>query len=182
MGNELDTTSSQPDQNEILMLYFAYGSNMSLARIQARTPSATPLGCYYLTQHDLRFHKASKDGSGKCDAYFTGEDTHIIYGALFKLNPNEKPLLDKAEGLGVGYDEKTVEVFTQNGDTVTAFTYFATRIDSTLSPYSWYLNHVLIGANETLLPNHYIESKIRSVQCLNDQDKQREHRERKIHL
>ena len=40
------------------MKYFAYGSNMSFARLQARVPSARSLGCYALRQHDLRFHKS----------------------------------------------------------------------------------------------------------------------------
>jgi gamma-glutamylcyclotransferase len=53
------------------MYYFAYGSNMSLSRLRERVPSAEAVGCFSLNGHDLRFHKLSKDGSGKCDAFFT---------------------------------------------------------------------------------------------------------------
>jgi len=81
------------------MLYFAYGSNMSVSRLRKRVPSASPLGCHILKKHDLRFHKKSKDGSGKCDAYETSNDKDIVYGALFGIDPNEKPALDAAEGL-----------------------------------------------------------------------------------
>ena len=50
------------------IVYFAYGSNMSQRRLQARVPSATFLGIGILLGHALAFHKISKkDGSGKCD-------------------------------------------------------------------------------------------------------------------
>ncbi|TNF88372.1 MAG: gamma-glutamylcyclotransferase, partial [Gammaproteobacteria bacterium] len=39
------------------LYYFAYGSNMSPARLQARVPSARPLGVYRLKGHRLSFHK-----------------------------------------------------------------------------------------------------------------------------
>lgn len=51
------------------ILYFAYGSNMSSARLRARVPSCRPIGIAFLPGHELRFHKRSKDGSGKCDAF-----------------------------------------------------------------------------------------------------------------
>jgi hypothetical protein len=54
------------------MLYFAYGSNMSVSRLVARTPSAQPLGRCALRGHQLRFHKVGGDGSAKCDAFHTG--------------------------------------------------------------------------------------------------------------
>jgi hypothetical protein len=49
--------------------YFAYGSNMETARLRERMPSAKPLGVAKLSGHELRFHKRSKDGSGKCNAF-----------------------------------------------------------------------------------------------------------------
>ncbi len=48
------------------MKYFAYGSNMSLARLKGRVPSAKRLGMFCLRNHQLAFHKISKkDGSAK---------------------------------------------------------------------------------------------------------------------
>ncbi|QSP94680.1 gamma-glutamylcyclotransferase [Marinobacter salinisoli] len=163
------------------MLYFAYGSNMSLARLRARVPSALALGQYRLHQHDLRFHKACHDGSAKCDAYFTSNVRDVIYGALFNIDPDEKPVLDKAEGLGFGYDEKTVDVLAVDGRPVRAVTYVATHIDTTLKPYSWYMNHVLIGAQETALPLEYIETKMISIAVVEDADSRRDARQRAIH-
>lgn len=163
------------------MLYFAYGSNMSLARLRRRVPSAMPLGGHSLGQHDLRFHKSGADGSGKCDAYFTGKAEDTIHGALFEIRPPHKQALDEAEGLGFGYDEKRVEVVATNGTVIEAFTYVATDIDEMLKPYSWYMNQVFIGANETSLPAEYIRQKIMSVACIEDRNHQRDERERLIH-
>lgn len=163
------------------MHYFAYGSNMSVSRLRQRTPSAKALGCFTLHGHDLRFHKSSGDGSAKCDAYFTPNARNVVYGVLFELHPSEKPALDAAEGLGYGYDQKEITVIARDGSAVTATTYVATHIDENLKPYSWYVNHVLIGAREASLPSNYIDAKIASVETVEDSDKERDTRERAIH-
>lgn len=163
------------------MFYFAYGSNMSLARLRERVPSALPLGCGLLKNHDLRFHKSSTDGSAKCDAFSTDDEQDIIYGALFNISPAEKPSLDRAEGLGYGYAEKEVTIMLANSEVVSAITYIAITIDKSLQPYSWYVQHVLIGAQETSLPKKYIQVKIQAIETHNDQNKQRDANERAIH-
>ena len=163
------------------MHYFAYWSNMSLSRLRGRVPGAETLGCFTLNHHDLRFHKAGQDGSGKCDAFLSSDSGSVIYGVLFKIDPLEKSALDKAEDLGVGYEEKEVTVTARDGTAVTATTYVAKKIDKNLKPYSWYVNHVLVGANEASLPQDYIDSKIISVEAVDDKDKERDATQRAIH-
>ncbi|HCT3489993.1 gamma-glutamylcyclotransferase [Klebsiella variicola] len=163
------------------MYYFAYGSNMSTSRLRERVPSAEALGCFALGGHDLRFHKPSKDGSGKCDAYLTKNAVNIIYGVLFKIDPKEKPALDKAEGLGYGYNQKEITVTASDGSLVTAVTYVATKIDNNQKPYSWYVNHVLVGAREASLPPQYIEEKIASIESIEDSNRERDMKQRAIH-
>lgn len=163
------------------MHYFAYGSNMSLSRFKKRVPSAKFLGCHRLTKHDLRFHKTSKDGSGKCDAYLTSDPHDVVYGALFEIDPIEKTALDKAEGLGFGYDQKQVVVTSNDDSLIEAVTYIASTIDDTLKPYSWYMNHVLVGAHEISLPVNYIQTKISSIETTEDCNRERDARERSIH-
>ncbi len=162
------------------MKYFAYGSNMSLSRLRGRVPSAERLGIFILEQHVLRFHKISEDGAGKCDAFQTDNLDDSIIGALFKIDPSEKLALDKVEGLGVGYDEKLVNVKNDVGDVVEAVTYYAIRIDPFLKPYSWYLNHVIVGAKEINVPAHYLEG-IESIESIKDKDTKRDAEQRAIH-
>jgi hypothetical protein len=71
--------------------------------------------------------------------------------------------LDRAEGVGKGYAEKDVLLTAQDGSLISAVTYIATKINESLKPYTWYVNHVLVGAREAQLPQDYIELKINSV-------------------
>lgn len=162
------------------MKYFAYGSNMSLARLRARTPSARPLGRFTLVEHSLRFHKMGMDGSGKCDAFYTGNAGDMVHGVLYEIRRSEKWRLDKAEGLGHGYDEQVVTVSGADGELHVAVTYRAIRIDAALKPYSWYRHHVLVGAWEVGLPPAYTQ-QLEAIECIEDEDRERDRRERAIH-
>ncbi len=73
---------------------------------RGRVPSAVAIDRYSISEHDLIFHKPSNDDSGKCDVYFTAKADDIIYGFLSKVDPDQKPALDKAEGLGFEYGQK----------------------------------------------------------------------------
>src|SRR6202521_4452027 len=137
------------------MLCFAYGSNMCTGRLRQRVPSAAPVRVARLLSHSLRFHKRSdKDGSGKADAYFTGEPEDLVWGVVFDIDPAEKPRLDAHEGLGHGYVERLVTVIDLAGGMHPAFTYTAEagHIDRTLRPYSWYRRFVVEGARQHDLP------------------------------
>ena len=136
--------------------YFAYGSNMATERLRARAPSAQPLGAARLPHHVLRWHKLGRDGTGKCDAAPAGAED-AVWGVLFAIDCADKPGLDAAEGLGIGYDERMVHVCTASGR-CRATTYQAKpdRIDSRLRPKPWYKNYVLAGAREHGLPAAYV--------------------------
>tara|TARA_R110000737_G_scaffold319206_4_gene330361 strand:- start:130 stop:621 length:492 start_codon:yes stop_codon:yes gene_type:complete len=162
------------------MKYFAYGSNMSLLRLQERVPSAKKLAVVTLKSHQLRFNMRGDDGSGKCDAFQTNNSQDIVVGVLFEINKNEKGTLDRAESLGHGYDEKLVTVENDSGEVFEALIYCALKIDSSLKPYSWYLNHVIIGAKVTALPIDYL-AIIEAVECIDDPDKSRDLKERAIY-
>jgi len=148
-------------------LIFAYGSNMASPRLRARTPSARPIGIGQLKGHALRWHKRSVDGSGKCDAMVaSGSDT--VWGVVFEIDAMEKPLLDAAEGLHHGYDEKMAEIVMEQG-TVRATLYCATDLDPSRRPYTWYKNFVVHGAKEHGLPEHYVRT-IEAVEAIPDPD------------
>src|SRR5690606_24584752 len=88
-----DTETGVPEQ----VVYFAYGSNMSTARLRKRMPSCKPIGIATLPGHALRFHKRSLDKSGKCNALATS-DADAVMGVLFSFDLVERAQLDKAEG------------------------------------------------------------------------------------
>ncbi|WP_263079748.1 gamma-glutamylcyclotransferase [Endozoicomonas sp. Mp262] len=162
------------------MKYFAYGSNLSFARLLKRVPCAKRLGTFFLEKHDLQFHKIGTDGTGKCDAYYTGISSDCVIGILYEFDPALKGALDQAESLGYGYGEKLVSVMDEDGHIEQAFTYYAIKIDSTLVPYKWYKFHVLVGAWEAEFPQWYIK-KIAAVHAIDDLDKGREARQLEIY-
>ena len=137
--------------------YFAYGSNLSTERLQARVPSARARCRGRLLHHALRWHKLGRDGSGKCDIVPTPAPS-IVWGVLFDVSRDEKPALDAIEGLGIGYFEKEVRIVTDDGECF-ALTYHANpdRTDPTLRPFDWYKDHVVRGAREHGLPADYIQ-------------------------
>lgn len=161
------------------MLYFSYGSNMSLARLQKRVPSARCVAIATLPAHRLRFHKISKDGSGKCDAEETGNVKDRVIGVVYEISDSDKPVLNRKEGLGSGYCEKEVEVSTDQ-ERLTAWMYFATIKDNQLKPYRWYKEHILVGAREHGLPPEYI-AQIEAMEAINDPDTGRHDRELAIY-
>jgi len=155
--------SSEPGESETTpgstYLYFAYGSNLSTERLRSRAPSGVSLGKARLDGHVLRWHKLGRDGSGKCDIVCTDSDSaDVVWGVLYRIDRRDKEALDFAEGLGVGYDERFVEVHARAGPR-RALTYKAKpgKIDPSLKPRDWYKAHVLRGAREHGLPTEYVE-------------------------
>ena len=168
------TQTEQTGQRE-KVIYFAYGSNMSSRRLQARVPSAAVYGRAVLYGYQLRFHKRSLvDNSAKCDAYETGDPNDLTRGVLFLFDADEQAQLDMCEG--EGYKVVQVEVETEGGRRLEALTYLAVLIDAELRPYPWYKRHVLEGAREHALPAEYI-AWIESVVTQEDNNRERCERE-----
>ena len=150
--------------------YLAYGSNLHPIRLQKRVTSACFQGTVILSGWALQFHKRGQDGSAKCDIIktYTGEST--VYGALYAIAAAEKEYLDKAEGLGKGYERMAFHHL-QYGR---FFCYVATpsHIDNTLKPFAWYKEYVSQGAKYHDFPLDYIE-KIEAVSSIADDNRNR---------
>ena len=160
--------------------YFAFGSNLASARLLQRIPEATVHCVATLAEHRLCWRKNDRGQSGKCDIDYTGEADHLVYGVIYHMSHAAKLELDVYEGAGFGYDHKTVEVRTLEGDYLEAFTYYALDIDHSQQPFHWYKEHVLRGAIEHGFPRHYVE-QIRETPSIDDHDNERHHRELSIY-
>ncbi|MBX3607740.1 MAG: gamma-glutamylcyclotransferase [Piscinibacter sp.] len=152
-------------------LYFAYGSNMLTRRLRARTPSARVVEVARLPGHALRWHKVSRDGSGKCDIVAVDSADEAVLGVVFEIAVADQPELDHAEGLGKGYAELQIEVQGARGP-ILARTYRATNTDHLALPYDWYKALVLAGAREHGLPEPYLRA-IEAVRTKSDRDQAR---------
>jgi len=162
------------------MKYFAYGSNMFSYHLRECVPSAIALGMGILRGHDLRFHKRSKDKSGKCNAFSTGNAADLVHGVIYEIEPSGKSSLGSKEGLGKGYNEEENDVEV-DGETITVFTYLADSdsIDDSLKPYTWYKDFVVQGAKEHGLPKEYIE-KLEAVEAIQDPDEERDKKKNQV--
>jgi len=152
--------------------YLAYGSNLHPARLGVRVPSAQLVGMAELPGRAMVFHKRSIDGSAKC-TLAPGVESQRVFGAVFRIESGERALLDRAEGLGRGYDEMW-ERLPVGGRSQEVFYYVASPdwVDPGLRPYHWYKRLVLAGARYQGFPADYIAA-IAAVESVDDPDPDR---------
>jgi gamma-glutamylcyclotransferase len=156
----------------------AYGSNLCIERLHARTPSAKVLAVGTVDGHALRWHKRCPDGSAKCDAFATDDGADRVWGVVYELSPADKIVLDRFEGLGEDYFEKVVRVVTAAGDVHEAIAYTANPvlIAPGLKPFHWYKGFVTTGAVQHAFPLEY-RRLLDAVEARADANRERHARE-----
>ena len=133
-----------------LNCYFAYGSNLSPQRLQARVPGAVAMGAARLPHWTLCFDKHGRDGSAKASIRrAVGQE---VWGAVYRIDPGDRAPLDAAEGLGTEYTLCEVQVRTVLGHVQNAYTYVALRRKEGLRVEQWYVDHIIAGITEHRLP------------------------------
>jgi hypothetical protein len=123
-----------------------------------------------LRGYRLRLHKRGRDGSAKCDAWWSGARADVVYGAVYRIARKDLRALDHAEDLGRGYDRVGVWVFAGTRR-LRAYTYLA-RPESMvqgLLPFDWYLQYMLHGARHHGLPQAYV-SRIERMASRRDEN------------
>lgn len=135
--------------------YFAYGSNLHPELMVERVPSARFLTVARLPGHQLRFHKRGGDGTGKCNAFATGNPLDELLGVLWEMASQDLPLLDEVESYG--YERREVQIVSSRG-LVEAFSYFglADFLDDSLRPNARYKDSVVLGARHWGLPKKHL--------------------------
>lgn len=152
---------------------FSYGSNMLFQRIKERVNSVEVVKVHELKGYFLRFNKKSRDGSAKANVIQSNINGHSVIGIIQRIRMQEKPVLDRYEGLGQGYQLQNFQV--EIDDQLTKIHYYQAFEENYLTqgkPYHWYLNFVVAGAKENLLPDHYI-NRLKQVESIEDPDMQR---------
>ncbi len=147
------------------MLYFAYGSNMDLSRINGRLGRIPPYQPGKLPGYALRFNKIASEHSKEGYANIVECATEAVWGLLYDVSEEELAALDRYEGVSGGhYERKEVKVETDSGPAA-AITYIAcpAKVREGLKPTRKYLNYLL--AAQHLLPKQYVE-KLRATETL----------------
>lgn len=159
-------------------LYFAYGSNLLSARLQARTPSARVAGRAVLSRFALRWHKIGADDTGKCDVVFTDRPGDFVHGVAWLIRRADLKHLDRVEELGTGYYACNVPI-QLGGRRRLARTYRAIPTDPDLKPLDWYKRFVVHGAREHKLPEQYV-ARLARTSALVDSDGSRRMRNLRV--
>lgn len=149
------------------MRYAAYGSNLHPVRLAERLSSTRLLGTGHRPDWSLRFHKLSRDASGKCSIVPGDEGVHF---AIFDISDDDKRELDRIEGVGSGYAATSL-LIPSFGDCAT-YVAEATHVDEALRPYDWYREFVLAGATCHDFPDDYVASIV-AVRAIKDPDIER---------
>ena len=154
--------------------YAAYGSNLHPVRLAERLPSARLVGSGHVPGYGLNFSKRSLDASGKCSINPGGAG---LYVAIYEISAADKQRLDDIEGVGRGYSDEVIDVpGFSNCATYVAET---SHIDSSLVPYDWYRELVLLGCRFHAFPAAYIAG-IEALQTIVDPDAVRSDQNRQL--
>lgn len=116
-------------------LYFAYGSNLDMAQMRFRCPTARPVARAVLQDYRLVFRQF-------CDVQ--AYDGRAVYGALYRCDARAWAALDRYEGYPFAYDRGPVMVTLEGGETAQAITYTMNSVGFR-APDDGYLRTVLQG-------------------------------------
>jgi hypothetical protein len=132
--------------------YFAFGGNLSDARLRQRAPSARALGAARLAGFRLCLDKLASDGSGKLN--LARDAAASVWGVVFRIAPAELAALD---GFELGYVQTLVSVRLRGVVPLEARTYLSEQHAPGLRAQPWYKELIVAGAREHGLPAEWIE-------------------------
>lgn len=89
------------------ILYFAYGSNLSLLQMSHRCPHSVPIGKAVLPGYRLEF-RGNTRGFGV--AHVEPAEGENVVGGLWEIDPRDLKALDRYEGYPRLYDRGTVSI------------------------------------------------------------------------
>ena len=139
-----------------LIRYFAYGSNLCMTQMRARTgidfEKGTPPQIARLPGHRLAFNMRGDDGNVYANILPPGDG---VLGVLYECTAEALAKLDAFEG---GYRRLVVEVTDHLGTVVQACTYVANpdSVREGTLPTAEYAERILRGGRQHRLPEPYL--------------------------
>jgi len=155
--------SKIPKAKDEKRLYFAYGSNLSLAQIKLRCPDHKPKGTAVLSNHRVVCNKKGDNGIDFYAGIVCSPGDEVL-GALYQLNEKDIDRLDVSEGCKDGgrhYIRNEKDFFVRNRETdevINAFTYFVVEPVASKKPTSGYAAKIFQGCHDHCLPDDYVKN------------------------
>lgn len=139
------------------VLYFAFGSNLSIAQMRKRCPGCEPAGPALLRGRELGFSYRSQNFPPGGAADVVDAEGAEVWGALYRLTEKDLESLDRFEHVGNGgYRRIEVEVDTPPGPATALCYEVADRLGFEIPPTAEYRELMLEGSAEHGLPEHWI--------------------------
>lgn len=139
------------------MLYFAFGSNLSIAQMRKRCPGCEPVGPALLLGRALGFPYRSQNFPPGGAADVVDAEGAEVWGALYRLTATDLAGLDRFEHVGNGgYRRIEVEVEAPPGPATALCYEVADRLAFEIPPTPEYRQLMLEGSAEHGLPDHWI--------------------------
>ncbi|HVH97760.1 MAG TPA: gamma-glutamylcyclotransferase family protein [Enhygromyxa sp.] len=133
------------------MRYFAYGSNMSRARLEGRLGRVVDLGRARCAARRHRFSKLGLDGTGKGNIELA--EAELVWGVVYELDAAQ---LERLTGLELGYRRVELEVELEMIGPVRTASFEALLPTQDLAPTREYLEHYVVGMREHGIPDAYL--------------------------
>ncbi|HVP39071.1 MAG TPA: gamma-glutamylcyclotransferase family protein [Candidatus Saccharimonadales bacterium] len=151
-------------QAVLLVLYFAYGSNLDWAQMQRRCPDAQFRCVAKLPDHRLIFPRTSDRWQGGGVASVTPDSGQVVWGVVYEITPADLDSLDGFEGCQPGasdnnYNRETIRVYDRGRmkKPLDVQVYRAVPQGQHFAPSAAYMKALLDGADHWKLPELYIE-------------------------
>lgn len=136
-------------------IYFAYGSNMSAAQMQARCPGVRLAGIAAASSFRLAFDRYSPRWQGHV-ADLRADPGSRAWGVIWRVTPAHLATLDGFEGVASGaYRRHVIGVTTPGGHAIEAVTYRVVAPAPEGPPAPGYIEVLRTGAREHGLPAPY---------------------------
>lgn len=132
--------------------YFAYGSNMSLSRIEKRVGKVKSLGHTRVKGFQLTFDTGNDKGSF---ANVKLDENSFVEGVTYELSEKQLRILDYYEGAPLFYER--MWDFDSLGNLVCIYINERKRETKNRPTTSDYLETLIKGATENKMPTKYIE-------------------------
>jgi gamma-glutamylcyclotransferase len=139
------------------LYYLAYGSNLHPRRLRERIGEVELAGVVELPGWQLCFDKRGADGSAKANLRPVPGSDHVVWAAVYGVEPRQLPALDRFEGCGGGYETFRFDV-QLSGRWQPALAYLTPSHWTTeaMRPFDWYRELIVAGARYLELPSDYI--------------------------
>ena len=152
-----------------MILYFAYGSNMSAARMKQRLGWEAPRRAASLKDFQLVFDQAGFNNPSWSPANIRSEQGCLVEGMVFEVEEKDLKILDGYEKY---YQRLGVKVMAAQDEKLDAVTYLSKNSRGEKPPTQEYLNFLLEG--KSFLSREYFDELSR-IQVIPEDSMKHEH-------